>query len=839
MALRFLLFTLFLAGLAAPAAAQTSPIAEAGSGAPLAREPESYEILGISIEGLEQPDVAEFIKQSSGLRVGQTVTMPGDPAFPEAVRALYRLGMFSDVKIVNERTVGNGVFLMIRVKEEPKLGDYTLHGVKKGHRDDLKKEIPLIRGNRVRPADLERAKMAIQDFYAEKGFMLTEVDVMRTSRAGNSVDLTFNVDRGQRLEVEDIVIEGNEAISDRRIRKRMKETKEDRWWRFWKKSTFKEDKYEEDLQKVVDLYNQKGYFDAQILRDTVYVTDENGDPGVRIEIAVREGPQYHIRDITWEGNTVYPDEVLTEALGFREGDVYNAQRLETNLYANKQNTDVTSIYTNRGYMRFNAQPSIQVLPGDSLDIHFDVFEGDVYAFGQIDIAGNTKTKEHVIRRELQTIPGQTFSREAIQESMRRLQQLSYFDAQALASGLGTEINEAKKTVDLTYKLSEVGSDQLELSGTWGRFGLVLMLRFGFNNFSLQNTFDKGAWKPLPSGDGQKLSVGLQTNGRYYQSYSLSFTEPWFRGRPTPIGFALSHSRLSDIPGYYGYYYGGSAQDDTDDRKFITTSARFFYDRRLKFPDPFFSTSSSVGYQYYNNVDMYRYLPTGVSQEVTFTQSLSRNSLDNPLFPMRGSSMLLSLSVAPPLPGFIQYHKWRFQTAWNFPVAPKVSLGIGTDFGYIGTLTGDPVTFERFDVGGSPFETQGGYYNYGTDIVYMRGYPRSAIGPRYQGDAVGGTILNKYTSELRWLAVQTPQLQASPYLFMDAANTWNNFRSYNSADLFRSAGLGVKLYLPIIGMLELTYGYNFDEFVPAEGYSSQHQGNQRWYFQFSLGQGFGQ
>src|SRR5690606_17595152 len=304
---------------------------------------------------------------------------------------------------------------------------------------------------------------------------------------------------------------------------------------------------------------------------------------------------------------VYSDEALTNALGFEKGDVYNAKRLQENLYANRNSTDVMSLYTNQGYMRFNATPSIRVVAGDSLDIHFDVYEGDVYEFGTINIAGNRKTKEHVIRRELYTIPGQRFSREAIQESIRRLQQLSYFNAEQLATGIETNINEEAKTVDLTYKLEEVGSDQLELSGTWGQFGLVLMLRFGFNNFSVQNLFDGSAWRPLPSGDGQKLSVGIQTNGRYYQNYSLSFTEPWFRGRPTPIGFSLSHSRYSRLP-YYYYYYDN--QDELDDRSFYTTSARFFLDRRLKWPDDRFNMSTGIGYQYYGNNRMFSSLPEG-------------------------------------------------------------------------------------------------------------------------------------------------------------------------------------------------------------------------------------
>lgn len=795
--------------------------------APLVQQGEEYEILGVAVEGVENDATAQVVLQTSGLQVGERVTIPGDPAFADAIRAVYRLRMFSDVKVSIDRTLGDGVYLVIQVREEPRLADYRFEGdVKRGHRDDLRDEIPLLKGTTVRPGDVERSVQAIKDFYADKGYLMAEVDVDRqVDDATNTVTLVFNVDRGRKVEVGEIIVHGNEHVSDSRIR-RVMETNVDRWWRFWSSSRFKEKEYEEDLGRIVDYYNTRGFIDAQVLDDTVYVRANEGKPEVVIELTVHEGDQYFVRDVAWEGNTVYSDATLTETLGFDRGDVFDREKLEQNLFMNRNNTDVGSLYMNQGYMRFNARPDVRVVDEDSVDLIIDVFEGDVYNFGAIEITGNMKTKDHVIRRELITVPGQTFGRDAIQESLRRLQQLNYFNPEALQTGISTDINEATKTVDLTYAVEEVGSDQLELSGTWGRFGLILMLRFGFNNFSAQNLFNGDAWDPLPSGDGQQLSLGIQTNGRYYQNYSVSFTEPWFRGRPTPIGFSVAHSRLD----------GAAFSRLSNVGKFITTSGRFFYNQRLRWPDSFFTTSSSIGYQHFNN-EYYRTLPQGVSQEITFEQSLSRNSLDNPLFPTRGSSMLLSVKVAPPIGDFIQYHKWRFRTNWNVPLANKLSIGFTTDYGFIGSVTGEEVQFERFTVGGSPFDTQG-FYNFGQDIIYMRGYPRDAIGPRLEGEAAGGRILNKYTSELRWLAVQTPQLRAAPYIFFDAANTWNGFGSFNPAELYRSAGFGVRLFLPIVGMLELAYGYNFDEFVPASTTNAE-TGLPGWRLQFSLGQGFGQ
>ena len=798
---------------------------------PYDRTPSQYEILGISVEGIESETAQTVVSQASGLQVGQTITLPGDEALAEAIRSIYRLGLFSDVKIIEERTVGNGVFLAIRVTEEPRLMEYTFSGVKRSHRNDLKEEVPLLTGAPVRPSDIERTKQEILRYFHEKGHMMAEVTVIRETTPEGHVKLDFAIDRGPKVEVEDIVIRGNESVSDFRIKRQMKETNEDRWWRFWSSSTFSREKYEEDLQNIVRYYNDKGFYDARVVEDTVVV--RNGDdPGVVVELRVEEGSRYHIRNIEWEGNTVYPDEFLTEALGFREGDAFDRSKLEQNLYANRNSSDVSSLYMNRGYMRFQVEPSISVVGEDSLDLHFEVMEGDVYEFGDVDIAGNTKTKEHVIRRELYTVPGQTFSRDAIQESIRRLSQLNYFTQESLGGGPSIDIDEQEKEVDLSYMVAEQGSDQLELSGTWGSFGLVLMLRFSFNNFSAQNLFNTDAWDPLPAGDGQKLSVALQTSGTLYQNYSLSFTEPWFRGKPTPIGFALSYS---NIRGGIGRRRSVLARSENEGSSLQTGSARAFYERRLKWPDDKFTMSSGVRYQYYHNDSLFTSIPQGISQLATVQQSLSRNSLDHPIFPMRGSEATLSLEIAPPIGNFVQYHKWRFKSQWHVPVIGKLGIGFSTDFGFVGSLTGEPVDFERFIVGGSPFDTQGFTSYFGRDVVYMRGYPAAAIGPRRNGEAVGGTILNRYTSELKLLAIQTQQLSAAPYLFLDAANTWNGFDSYNPSELYRSGGVGMRLFLPILGMLELTYGYNFDEF---ESISGRHDGSNQWYFQFSLGQGFG-
>ena len=824
----------FAVALAASAQAQglaggTGSPAAAG---PYSSPPAAYEILDVTVAGSDSESARAIIAQASGLTAGDTVTLPGDEAIADAVRSVYRLGLFSDVKIVEERRSGNGVYLSIAVKEEPRLAEYTFSGIKKGQQKDLREEAPLLRGTPVRPSDIERTDRQIKEYFREKGYLLAKVDVRREETDDGQVTLDFAIDRGKKVRVEEIWIEGNEAVSDFRLKRKMKKTNEDKWWRFWSGSKFNRGEYETDLTNIVRHYNDNGYYDARITRDSVFVV-EGDEPGLIVELAVREGPRYFVRDVVWEGNTVYPDEFLGNALGIVQGEAFDRSKLEQNLYQNRNNSDISSLYMNRGYMRFNIEPTIRAVEGDSLDIHFDILEGDVYEFGDVGISGNTKTKEHVIRRELYTIPGQTFSRDAIQESIRRLSQLNYFTQESLGGGPGIDIDEAEKTVDLSYSVVEQSSDQLELSGSWGSFGPILMLRFGFNNFSAQNLFKGSAWDPLPSGDGQQLSLGVQTTGSFYQNYSLSYTEPWFRGRPTPVGVSLSYSS----------YGGGSSSRSSRNRLYNygfqsdghlrTASARVFYERRLQWPDDKFSMGSALRYQHYDNQNLFRSIPEGVSRIATFQQSLSRNSLDHPIFPSTGSSFSLSLEIAPPVPGFVQYHKTRFKTEWHVPLAPKLSVRFGADFGYVGSLTGDRVNFERFVVGGSPFDTQG-YYNYfGRDIVYMRGYPSASIGPRLNDEPVGGVVLNKYMSEIKWLAIQTEQLSAQPYAFLDAVNSWDRFDLYNPAELFRSGGVGLRMYLPILRMVEVAYGYNFDEFYS----NSSQDGSKRWKFQFTLGQGF--
>ncbi len=805
---------------AVPALAQT----------PAAPAAQSYEILSVSVEGALDANSEALVRSVSGLRPGRRVTLPWDPLFGEAVRLLYSRGGYSDAEVEATEVAGDGVFLTIKVEEQPRLASFKIEGLKSSTVDDLTPQIPLLRGRAVRQSDVDRATLAIESRLRADGYRTPTVNVARMTDPDGRVVVTFDVDRGERQSVADVRFVGNEVFSEGTLQKRLKNTPERRWWRFWKRETFDDEGFREDLSALIRYYNDRGYYGARVVRDSVFTeTEADGGEKLVVEIEVDEGPEYHIRDIVFEGNTVYTDPQLELALGLSPGDTYDRTQIEQNLYYSADHTDVTSLYQDRGYYEFFVAPEVVEVPGDSLDLFFEITEGEVYEFGDVRIAGNTRTKEHVIRRELRTVPGQPFSRQAIERSVRELATLNYFDPASFGAGPSINVDEDDKTVDLVYNLAETSSDQLELSGGYGgsNIGLILSARVTFANFSVQN-LAKGFQGGMPTGDGQQLSLQVQTYGTRAQIYSLSFTEPWFRGQATPVGFSLSYRRQQ---------FNTSA--GLNDGLFATASASVFYRQRLKWPDDFFTTGTNLGYRLYDvNGLVGGVLPEGLSQELTVSQSLTRNALDNPNFPQSGSQLGLTLTVAPPIGDFIQYHKWDLNTAFYTPVVGRLTASVRTRFGYIGSLTGEDVRFQRYLIGGTPLEASGTSSisrGFGRDLVFLRGYPLEAIGPRQDGQSVGGRILNKYEAEVGLLLFQTPQLSLSPYLFADAANTYDGFDDYDPARLFRAAGVGARVFLPILGLVDLSMGYQIDPFTPLGTSRGEIEDAQPgWRFQFSLG-----
>ena len=813
MDLRFLFVLLFYMPSLAAAQPIPNPFAVSDSAG-------IYTIFRIEVEGVDEAGTKAVLERTSGLKIGQEVTVPGDPAFAAAIRAIYRLEQFDHVSIRHEKGEAGEVFISIQVEDRPVIETVRFTGLKRKEEREVRRKVELAHGSRLRASDVERTSRLIRETLAERGYDRADVLVLKKPAGDERVDVVFRVETGPQLAVQSIRISGLEQVSERAVRKRMSTT-EAGGLKFWNKARFDEDVWQEDLDKIVAYLHELGYFDARIVQDTVFVVDTEGSPGLVASLEVHEGRPYFIKKIAWDGNTRFTDEQLSAWFGIVPGERYNRKKIEENLFGNEAGSDISSRYMNEGYMRFQAQPAITVSGGDSVELYLDLYEGGLYEFGDIEVAGNFMTRDHVVRRELFSIPGESFSRAAIQESVRRLVQTGYFSDLSLMQGPEISIDDEQRVVDLKYTVEEASSPKPQLTGTVGQFGLVLGLGLQYNNFSLKNALKRGGWKPIPSGDGQTIGLNAQANGKAYQQYGFQFTEPWFRGKPAPLGVSISYTHI-----------GADAVSSSLEGRFNTFSASLYHERRLKWPGPSFSAGTAIEYQtFYNSI--YDELPTGANRKVSITQSISRNTTNHPVFPTRGMKAGLSVEAALPVGEFIQYHKWRLQGSWNLPLTKRgaLSFNVSGDMGYIGSMTGKRVEFERFVLGGSPLDAQGISSTpiLGTDVVYFRGYPLGAFGRAEDNSIAGGRVLNKYAAELRWQALNTSLVQATPYLFFDLANTWSGLDQYKPFDLFRSAGIGVRANVPMLGLIEVVYGRNLDAYGV--------DGLPEWGLQFSIGRSF--
>lgn len=834
--------------------------------------PKKYEIAGITVEGTKFVD-PNVLAMLAGLRVGSEITVPGDD-ISTAIRKIWEQGMFEDVEVNATNIVGGKIFLQIVVQERPRVSRFSFEGIKKSEADDIRNKINLSRGD-IATSHLEtKTQRIIEDFYADKGYynaIVTITQIPDTTRE-NYVDLLINVDKGKKVKIGQINLIGNENLSDAQIYSAMKETKqkgvfdpldplgpmvvntladlvtlkplraitdvEEYFYenyrpRILKSSKFLESNYEDDKQNIIAKYNAKGYRDAIIVRDSVYAL-EDGDLG--IDIVIDEGSLYHYRNINWTGNTKYSSEALDEVLGIKAGDVYNKELLTNNLTYSETTLDISSLYMDDGYLFFHVDPVEVQVENDSIDLEIRLSEGKQARISNVTLKGNTKTNDFVVIREMYSRPGQLFSRSDITRTVRELATLGFFNQESINPDVRP--NYADNTVDIEYQVEEASADQVSFSAGWGYGMLILQAGLSFNNFSMRNLFKGDAWRPIPGGDGQKLSLNVSTYGTRYIGYSVSFTEPWLGGRkPNSLTVSL----------YQSYYSNGLSRSDDKFGYFRMTGTSVGFGKRLTWPDDYFTLyhgPSFINYRLKNYTTILNFgTGTGDFNIIGYNITIGRNSVSQPLYPRSGSEVQLSLDITPPMSLFIkkdyaslpddekykwiEMYKWKFKATWYSELYEKLVLMARVRFGYLGYYNKDigPTPFHRFYLGGDGL----GSYNFDSrEIIGMRGYKNESLTPKNSsGTPIGGNIYTKYTLELRYPLSLNPTATIYVMGFAEAGNCWLGFENFNPFKVYRSAGIGARIYLPMFGLLGLDWGYGFDA-VPGDKTANGSQ------FHFSIG-----
>ena len=826
----------------------------------------TYEIADITVSGANSYE--DFVLIGfSGLAKGDKIEIPGD-AITKSIRRFWKQGLFSDVKIEATKFEGDKVWLNIALKQRPRVASVEYIGIRRSDKEDLEVKVGISRGAQMTPNLADRAKTVIKKYYAEKGYMNTDVKVLQQDDKDHPgyIKVVINVDKKEKTKVGEIYITGNEALSDLKINRAMKKTNDNNIVNFFRTKKFVAEEFEKDKKAVIEKYNEIGYRDAYIVADSVVPNPE--DPTrVDVYMTISEGNKYHIRDIRWVGNTVYPYEYLNEMLGFKKGDVYNLKELNKRL--TEDDDAVSKLYTDRGYLFFNVDPVEVKIENDSIDFEMRVYEGRPATINEVNIVGNTRVYEHVVRRELYTKPGQLYSQSDIMRSLRELAQMGHFDQEKLVPDISP--NPEDGTVDVTYQLETKSSDQIEFSLGWGATGLVGSLGLKFSNFAIQNLFNPKSYRIVPQGEGQTFSINARTNGVYYTSASISFLEPWLGGkRPNSLsasvyfasqtGYSkryieaynsLYSTYYSNYSSYYGsgysdYYQQLQEQESDPDTYLRTFGVSIGYGKRLHWPDDYFTFYGELSYQLYMMNDWpYLIITDGTSHNLALTLNLSRNSIDNPIYTRRGSQFSFSLKITPPwslINGkdysqmstqeryhMLEYHKWKFSGKIFTPLTKDSKLVLMTraEFGYLGhynIYAKSP--FETFYMGGDGMTS---YSSYSTDYIAMRGYSSGSLTPF---DATTGRnlgyVYNKYTLELRYPISLEQNATIWVLGFAEAGNCFANLKSYNPFDLKRSLGLGVRIYLPMFGLMGIDWGWGFDKINGSDQYGKSQ-------FHFVLGQ----
>ena len=795
--------------------------------------PKEYVIEDVTVSGVEFLQ-KEVLISMSGLNKGRKMTIPGDE-ITKVIEKFWSQGLFSDVQITATKIEGGKIWLDIYLKERPRMSGLKINGVSKSESQDLIEKLELRNGSQVTDDILNTISRIIKVHFVEKGFLNTEILISQTpdSVRVNMVKLSVDVDKRDRVKIEEVFFIGNENFPEKKLRRVMKNTKKKNWNIFKASKLIKND-FKEDKNSLIAFYNENGYRDAKILSDSISVVNEER---INLYMELEEGSKYYVGEINWIGNTIYPSEALSKVLGVNKGDVFDQTVLDERLQIDED--AVNSLYLDYGYLFFSVQAVETLIENDTIDFEMRIYEGKEAFLNKVIIEGNTKTNEHVIRREIRTNPGDLFSKQDIIRTVRELAQLGHFDPEQINPE--PIPNRVDGSVDIKYTLVEKANDQLEVSGGWGMGMLVGTVGLRFSNFSIRNLLKSNMWRPVPSGDGQTLSVRAQSNGKYYQSYNLSFIEPWFGGKkPNSFSVSFYHTIMNNS---YSYYY----QDSYNNNQFMKISgASIGLGRRLNWPDDFFTLYNELGYQRYNLSDYTGYFifSDGKSNNFSLNTNFGRNSVDQPIYPRKGSSFTLGLQFTPPFSlinnkdyttmsdidkyRWIEYHKWTFKSDWYVSLAGNLVLYTRAHFGYLGHYNDDigPSPFEGFDLGGDGLT---GYNLYGRETIALRGYENSSLTPIINGNK-SGNIYNKYSVEVRYPFTLNPSATVFGLVFLEAGNAWYSFDDFNPFLVKRSAGIGLRAFLPMFGLLGIDWGYGFDE-VPGKPDANKGQ------FHFTIGQQF--
>ena len=814
----------------------------------------TYVLDSILVSGLETYN-AQTVISYSGLRKGQELAVPGEE-ISGLINKLWGLELFSDINLYVTKVVGKKITIEIEIEELPTLSEVKIKGIKKGRIESIISDTELTVGKKLSESFLTNTKNFIQNKYKKEGFLNTKValNTIKDSVEGNAYKMVVNIDKGPRVKIQDIVFEGNEIFSDKKLQSKFKNTKHKKSKRFWKKSKFIEKDFKEDLGKLVDFYKEEGYRDARVLSDSI-IQNEDGSNTINLNLAVEEGNKYYFGDIKFIGNTVYSNSVLQQILGLKKGDVYNGVLLKKRIAdtSKPDGNDITNLYQNNGYLFSNINAVEVSAISDTINFEIRITEGKLANFNKIMVEGNTKTNDHVIYREMRAKPGDLYSKDKLVRTVRELGQLGFFDAEQINPQM-ENVDQNAGTIDVRFDLVESGASQIELQGGYGQGGFIGTLGLSFNNFSMRNIFDKKAYKPLPMGDGQNLALRLQAS-QFYSTYSFSFAEPWLGGQqPVQFSTSLQHT----IQYRYDYFTGLADKSQSFQISGITLGLA----KRLRVPDDFFQLSQAISFQYYNLKNYFTGLFTfgdGEANNLAYTVSLSRdNTRVNPIFPTGGSSFNITGKFTPPyslftgkdydnlgdLPEFqdangnpliaeidqekfrwLEFYKVKFNGTWYTPIYEKLILKTQADFGFIGAynLSRGNIPFERFFLGGDGMVS---YALDGRETIALRGYPNQSL----SGND-GSVIYNKFSLELRYPITLKPSASIYALSFLEAGNGYNSFRDFDPFNSKRSAGAGVRIFMPAFGLLGIDFGYGFD----SPGQSSGTPNG--WETHFIIGQRF--